>query len=79
MGHLWGGVGRELDPLFEQPTRQVGGQLTGTLFKVVEGRRLRFGAGEEPIKQSVGVLLPLLAELLAVSRRQGGHGNTFLE
>jgi hypothetical protein len=79
MGQLRGGAGRELDPLFQQPTRQIGGQLPRALFEVVEGRRLRFGGGEEPIQESVGVLLPLLAELFAVSRRRSGHGDTFLE
>jgi len=78
-GYLRDRVGGELDPLLEQPTGQIGGQLACALFEVVEGGGLRFAVGEEPIKESVGVLLPLLAELIAVSRRWRGHGKTFRE
>lgn len=79
MGQFWRGVSRELYPPFQQPTRQIGGQLTRPVFELVEGRRLRFGGGgEEPSKKSVGVFMPLLAELLAVRCRRGGHRDTFL-
>jgi hypothetical protein len=65
--------------LFQQPAGEVGGELARALFEEVEGRRWRGVGGEEPVKESVGVLKPLLAELFAIGRRRGGHGDTFQE
>jgi hypothetical protein len=57
---------------FEQPGGEVAGELDGALFEDLEGRAALAGVlGEESVEDRVGVIQPLLAQILA---RIGGVG-----